>query len=108
MHHTWMARLLAGVVLLDAALGVLYGYAAHCGTWNGLYFAVVTVTTVGYGDIVPHGWAAHLVALAIMVLIVPLWTGSFSLLTSGITADHIDKRHEQMADHVTTTAGGGA
>jgi voltage-gated potassium channel len=107
-HHAWMARLLAIVLLLVVLLGVLYGYAAHCGPWDGIYFAVVTVTTVGYGDLVPHGWAPHLTALAIMVLIIPLWSGSFSLLSAGLTADHVDKRHRQMTDHVTTTAGGGA
>jgi len=108
VHHAWMARLLALVLLLVVVLGALYGYAAHCGPWDGIYFAVVTVTTVGYGDLVPRGWLPHLLALAIMVLIVPLWSGSFSLLSAGLTANHIDRRHKQMAAHVTTTAGGGA
>jgi voltage-gated potassium channel len=106
-HHRWMARLLALVLLLVIVLGALYGLADHVGAPDGMYFAVVTVTTVGYGDITPHGWLPHLLALAIMVAIIPLWSGSFSLLTAGITADHVDKRHRQMADHVTTTAGGG-
>jgi len=102
-----MARLIALVILLVIVLGALYGVADHVGALDGMYFAVVTVTTVGYGDITPHGWLPHLLALAVMVLIIPLWSGSFSLLTTGLTADHVDKRHRQMTDHATTTAGGG-
>ena len=105
-HHTWMTRLLALTVLLVITLGALYGLADHVGALDGMYFGVVTVTTVGYGDIIPHGWLPHMLALAIMVLIIPLWSGSFSLLTSGLVTDHVDKRHEQMADHVTAAAGG--
>jgi voltage-gated potassium channel len=102
----------AGVLLL----GALYGYTASVGPWDGMYFAVVTVTTVGYGDIIPHGWAAHLVALAIMVLIVPLWSGSFSLFATGlITRDaekrhedqqkQADRRHDELKKHVTDRTG---
>jgi hypothetical protein len=106
-HHAWMLRLLAAVIVLVAALGALYGLADHVGALDGMYFAVVTVTTVGYGDITPHGWLPHLLALAIMVMIIPAWTGSFSLLTAGLAADHVDKRHDELKDHVTRTAGGG-
>lgn len=103
-HHTWMTRLLAAVVLLIIVLGALYGYADHVGVLSGMYFAVVTVTTVGYGDITPHGWAPHLLALAIMVLIIPLWSGSFSLLAAGLTADHVDKRHRQITARLPVPA----
>jgi hypothetical protein len=105
VHHTWAVRALAAVVLLDIGLGVAFGYADHYGVWNGVYFAVVTVTTVGYGDVVPHGWAAHAVALAIMVLILPLWTGVFSLFAAGLIANHVDQKTDRQTrdikQHVT-------
>jgi hypothetical protein len=41
-----------------------------------------------------------------MTLVIPLWSGVFSLLTSGFTADHIDKRHGQMEEHVTAAVRG--
>ena len=100
-HHTWMVRLLVLIIVLVIVFGAFYGQADHVGALNGMYFAVVTVTTVGYGDITPHGWLPHVLALAIMVLIIPLWSGSFSLLTSGWIADHIDARHNELKDHVT-------
>lgn len=99
-HHRRALYLYVAVIGLNFAFGALFGWLNHCGVGNGIYFAVVTVTTVGYGDITPHGWAAHLVALGIMLLIIPLWTGAFSLVTTGLTANHIDKRHDDMKNFV--------
>lgn len=95
-HHRWMVRALTLMVVLVVVLGAWYGQLDHVGAWNGIYFAIVTVTTVGYGDITPHGWAAHLVAVAVMVLIIPLWSGSFSLLATGLITDHVDRRHDEL------------
>lgn len=106
VHHLWMARVLALVVVLDLSLGAWFGLAGHLGVLNGMYFAVVTVTTVGYGDLVPHGWQQHVAALGIMVLIVPLWTGSFALLATGLTANHVDRRHRELKDHITGSTSG--
>jgi voltage-gated potassium channel len=103
VHHKWMFIVLGATFAGVLLLGALYGYTAGVGPWDGMYFAVVTVTTVGYGDIIPHGWAAHLVALAIMVLIIPLWSGAFSLFATGLITNHIDTRHEDMKKHVSST-----
>jgi voltage-gated potassium channel len=105
VHHKRMLMLLAVVAVLVVALGALYGYVdKQLNAWDGMYFAVVTVTTVGYGDIIPRGWADHLVALAIMILIIPAWTGVFSLLTTGMLASHVDKRHDDLKKHVTESS----
>jgi hypothetical protein len=98
MHHRRAARLFGAVVVLDVALGAAFGATDHVGVWNGIYFGVVTVTTVGYGDILPHGWAAHVLAVAVMLLIIPLWSTVFSFITAGLTADHIDKRHAELKE----------
>jgi voltage-gated potassium channel Kch len=98
IHHKRAAVLFGSVLAAVVLLGAVFGAADHCGTWNGIYFGVTTVTTVGYGDVIPRGWAAHLLAVAIMILIIPLWTGAFSLVTTGFTADHIDTRHRELKD----------
>ena len=96
MFHRRAVQLFGVVTVLDQGLGALFGHVDGVGVLNGMYWAVVTVTTVGYGDITPHGWAPHLVAVAVMVLAIPLWTGAFGLVTSGFLAWHIDKKHQVL------------
>lgn len=57
---------------------------------NGMYWAVVTVTTVGYGDIVPVTWAGRLAGCivllcAVVVLALPI------TLVGGTFAKHYDE-----------------
>lgn len=105
-NHKWMVAVFGLVCAGVLGLGALYGAVAGVGVPDGMYFAVVTVTTVGYGDIIPHGWAPHLVALAIMVMIIPAWTSVFSLFVTGLITNHVDRRHAEMKAHVTDNTGG--
>jgi voltage-gated potassium channel len=103
--------ILALAALSDAVLGLWFAVAEHVSGWDGLYFAVTTGTTVGYGDISPHGRAAHLIAVAMMIIAIPLFGASFSLFTSGITAGHIRRHldtrlrehHEEIIAHLKGT-----
>ncbi|MBM2826638.1 MAG: Ion transport 2 domain protein [Dehalococcoidia bacterium] len=53
--------------------------------WDGIYWAVVTMTTVGYGDIVPKSPAGRVVAMALMVS----GMGLLSLLTATIASGFV-------------------
>jgi ion channel len=94
-HHRRAIITITAAVLLDAGLGIVFGWSDHVGPWNGLYWAEVTGTTTGYGDITPRGWLPHLIACAVMATVIPLVTATFSLMTSGLTSqdvkDHVDK-----------------
>jgi voltage-gated potassium channel len=37
-------------------------------TWDGVWWAIVTVTTVGYGDLAPQTDAGRLIAIAVMLI----------------------------------------
>lgn len=100
-HHRRAVLVIAVAACLDAAAGIAFGYAQHIGPWNGLYFATTTATTVGYGDITPHGWLAHLIALGIQLTVIPLFASSFSLMTSGFTSDQVHAAKTEIKDHVT-------
>lgn len=91
---------LALSVLLDVIFGTVFGIVQHIGVWDGLYFATTTATTVGYGDIVPHGAAGHLLAASIMVTVIPLFSAVFSLLTTALTSTHVDRRHKELKEHI--------
>lgn len=65
-------------------------------TWDGVWFALVTITTVGYGDIVPHTDGGRVIASIIMIVGI----GFLAILTGAIAERFIHGRssREQMQD----------
>ena len=99
-RHRTALRVLAAAGAGDLVLGTAFGFADRCGVWDGLYFALTTATTAGYGDIVPHGWVAHLLAIAMMITIIPLFAASLSLFTASLTGEHVEASEQRLKDHV--------
>jgi voltage-gated potassium channel Kch len=62
---------------------------------RGLWWAAQTVTTVGYGDAVPHATSGRLVAVAVMVCALAFLT----VVTGAITASLLDAGHRRQHDH---------
>jgi voltage-gated potassium channel len=54
---------------------------------RGLWWAVQTVTTVGYGDVVPHSTAGRIVAFVAMLSAITF----VAIVTAGVTAIVIDR-----------------
>jgi voltage-gated potassium channel len=81
--------------LLAAALGcVLGGGALFAWTQGlpfstGLYWAITTATTVGYGDVTPKNGAGRVIASAVMLTTIPLLAAVFALLTGGVVVTGI-------------------
>jgi voltage-gated potassium channel len=61
---------------------------------EGLWWAVQTVTTVGYGDIVPHHTSGRIVATVLMVAGI----GILSVVTAVITAAFLETVRRRMGD----------
>lgn len=59
----------------------------------GLYWAITTMTTVGYGDLAPHTTAGKLVAVAVMLVGI----GFVALLTGAVAEAFIRPRAETAA-----------
>lgn len=48
-------RFLVGAAVSTLAVGtVVYHFVEHFSWLNAYYFSVITLTTVGYGDLTPH------------------------------------------------------
>ncbi len=53
--------------------------------WDGVWWAVVTVTTVGYGDLVPHTVAGRIIAMCLMLLGI----GFLAVLTATVASHFV-------------------
>jgi voltage-gated potassium channel len=62
-------------------------------TWDGVWWAITTVTTVGYGDIYPHTDAGRIISMAIMLIGI----GFVALLTAFIADRFIHQQQQAEA-----------
>jgi voltage-gated potassium channel Kch len=73
--------------------GALFSVTQHVPFPTGLYWALSTATTVGYGDVTPRGVAARLIASAVMLTAIPMLAAVFAWLTG----HHIARRAHPAA-----------
>lgn len=67
---------------------------------SGLWWAVQTVTTVGYGDNVPTNLAGRLVAVLVMLLGI----GFLTVITASITSTFVSRSRHEPSDAETAMA----
>ena len=100
----WLANsprtLILSYLLLIVVCGVLYHYfEPDASIGDAVWWAVVTASTVGYGDISPETWQARVLAallISVMVLLViPLITAHFA---SKLIVDTDAFRHEEQEE----------
>jgi voltage-gated potassium channel len=98
-HH----RKHIAILLASAAGCVLAGAAAFAATQQlafstGLYWAVTTATTVGYGDVTPRNAAGRVIASLVMLTTIPLLASVFALASGDVAAAGI-RRILAMRSH---------
>lgn len=62
--------------------------------FTGMYWALTTITTTGYGDLVPHTAAGRLIGFATMALSI----GLVAIPAGIFTAGYIDEMHDAESD----------
>jgi voltage-gated potassium channel len=82
--------------------GILFSVFENIAWDKGIYWALTTVTTVGYGDVTPHNLAGYVIADCTMVLTIPIWSVAIAFATSWFTSWHIWSAHDRMKEHVTS------
>jgi voltage-gated potassium channel len=76
----YIYRYLLGAAVLAVVTGtVVYHFAEHLSWLNAYYFSVVTLATVGYGDIVPHTAAGKIFTTFYIMFGIGIITTFFSL-----------------------------
>jgi voltage-gated potassium channel len=100
----WLANSPRTLILSYAILIVVCGAVYHfvegsASIGDSVWWAIVTASTVGYGDISPHTWEARVMAgilISVMVLLViPLITAHFA---SKLIVDTDAFRHEEQEE----------
>ena len=103
--HTKRAlTVIAAAMSLDFLLGWLFALVQHIALIDGLYYAVTTGSTVGYGDIYPTHPLSKLITVIMELTVIPLFAAAYSLMTANLTTStvtrgvnkHIDKKHEEF------------
>jgi voltage-gated potassium channel len=67
--------------------------------WDGVWWAVVTVTTVGYGDLYPTTVAGRLVGIALMLLGI----GFLAVLTATVSSRFVKADREEETNEILET-----
>jgi voltage-gated potassium channel len=90
---------LAALIALLTALGGGAAFASAEGnqvsTWDGVWWAVTTMTTVGYGDLYPHTDEGRFIAVVIMVVGI----GFVAVLTAAIAQRFVDVAVHEEIEH---------
>lgn len=85
-HRRHVLILLGSAVVVVLIGAGLFGLAEDLPFTTGLYWAVATATTVGYGDVTPHNPAGKLIASLVMLTSIPLLASAFALVSGSAAA----------------------
>ena len=86
------------VVVVAGAVETLVDHDQFPTTWDGIWWAMVTVTTVGYGDIAPESVGGQIVAVVVMIFgIAFLSVLTATIATRFVNAEKSDEGEEMLA-----------
>lgn len=75
------------------------------GIFEGMYWVVVTASTVGYGDRVPRSWAGRILAVMLIIIALPLFALFIAKLSSDITLYELHSNISRPQDLIEKRVG---
>lgn len=91
-------RIVAGVAFATLFIGATFYHLVERLTWiNAFYFSTITLTTVGYGDIVPHTDAEKLFTMGYVVVGIGILATFANLLVKNAVARRELKRKTKVS-----------
>ena len=101
LHLLWLYSTVIGkvsfivlfsLVLIVVASTILFSHLEHINIFESLYWAVITITTVGYGDIVPHNVLSRLLAMSVALSGYAGLTAALSLIANSLITRSMKER----------------
>lgn len=90
----------AASVLLGGVLIRLLDPREFPSIWTGMWWALQTVTTVGYGDVTPHNAWGRIVAAVIMLEAIAF----VAIITAAITSNFVERARAQARGETEVAA----
>lgn len=85
-HRRHVVVILGSVAAVVLAGAGLFSLAENLPFTTGLYWAVTTATTVGYGDVTPHNPVGKLIASLVMLTTIPMLAAAFAIASGAAAA----------------------
>jgi voltage-gated potassium channel len=87
------------VLVISGAVQSLVNEDQFGSVWDGIWWAIETVTTVGYGDVYPTSVSGRIVAMVVMVVGI----GFVSVLTAAVASYFVQHDKGEGADELLDT-----
>ena len=92
------------VVVVGAAVAIrLFDHQECSNVWVGMWWALQTVTTVGYGDVTPENVSGRIVGVFVMLYGIAFLTITIAAITSTFVA-RAEHEHDQAEAQQTRTS----
>ncbi len=102
--NRYRVHALVGLALIIILIGAgLFSLTQHVSYGTGVYWAITTATTVGYGDVTPHNTVGRIIASGVMLTTIPIVGAVFALLAGASALARI-RRMLGMNNRLPTTA----
>jgi len=89
-------QILVASAFIILGAGAMFSFIEDRSIWDGIWYALVTITTVGYGDVVPHTEYGRVFGVALILFGVVF----FSLVTANIAAFLIGSEQRQLENDI--------
>jgi len=104
LNRNRFGQLLVASAFIILGAGAVFSYIEDRSLWDGIWYALVTITTVGYGDVVPaseYGRVFGIVLILFGVLFFSLVTANLSAYLIGSEQRKLERdilKHMKVAD----------
>lgn len=101
IDKTYLDKIISGVLVIIVLFTLLmYFYGPSYGLFDDFYFVVVTLTTVGYGDVTPHTHNEKIITMFLIIIGVFVFSTITAAISSYLTDRLLDDEQKDITNIV--------